>query len=91
MAPACPGCGGEPVAHLELRALERSRWERSDRVIAALWIDLPGWLSRIEVGPLSGQALREAIVWPPRDLGGRIEPERVERLLADAGAYLAHE
>jgi hypothetical protein len=41
-------------------------------------------LSRIEVGPLRGAALREAIREPARDASVVVEPELVERLLADA-------
>jgi hypothetical protein len=51
-----------------------------------LWTDRHGRISRIEVSPLRGQALYEAIVRPARDLGVSVEPELVERLLADAGS-----
>jgi hypothetical protein len=40
----------------------------------------------IHLAPLRGQALREAIVCPARDLDVCVEPELVERLLADAGS-----
>jgi hypothetical protein len=41
---------------------------------------------QLQLAPLRGQALREAIVCPARDLGVCVEPELVERLLADAGS-----
>jgi WD40 repeat protein/serine/threonine protein kinase len=51
-----------------------------------LWADLGGRISRIEVAPLRGAALRAAIERPARDLGVSFEPELVERLLADAAS-----
>jgi hypothetical protein len=45
-----------------------------------------GRLSYLGVGPLRGEALRQAIVHPARDVGVHLEPELVERLLADAGS-----
>jgi len=51
-----------------------------------LWPDRPGRISRIEVGPLRGEALCEAIVRPTRDVGVEVEPGLVERLLANAGS-----
>jgi CHAT domain len=51
-----------------------------------LWTDRRGRISRIEVGPLRSAVLCEAIVRPARDLGVHVEPELVERLLADAGS-----
>ena len=39
---------------------------------------------RVEVAPLRGDALREAIVRPAAGVGVQIEPSLVERLLADA-------
>ncbi len=39
---------------------------------------------RVEVAPLRGDALREAIVRPAADVGVRIEQSLVDRLLADA-------
>jgi WD40 repeat protein len=51
-----------------------------------LWTDRRGQISRIEVSPLRGETLRAAIVRPARKLGVHIEPELIERLLADAGA-----
>jgi len=41
--------------------------------------------SHIPVVPLRGEALRDAIACPARDQGVEIEPELVERLLAEAG------
>jgi WD40 repeat protein len=49
-----------------------------------LWSDLQGRLSRIEVAPLRGPALRAAIEQPARERGVFFEPELVERLLSDA-------
>jgi len=49
-----------------------------------LWTDLDGQLSRLDVGPLHGGALREAIEVPARAVGVHLEPVLVERLLADA-------
>ncbi len=40
---------------------------------------------RLEVTPPHDDALRDAIALPARDVGVRLEPELVERLLADAG------
>ena len=40
---------------------------------------------RLEVTPPRGDALREAIALPARDVGVQLEPQLVERLLADAG------
>ncbi len=50
-----------------------------------LWTERGGRISRIEVGPLRGKSLREAIARPARDLGVRVARELIERLLADAG------
>jgi tetratricopeptide (TPR) repeat protein len=84
-----------------LRALCDLRGERRCAVIATLRADFfgalmesPLWperrgrdqLSRIEVGPLRGQALRDAIAAPASDAGVVVEPELIERLLADAAA-----
>ena len=41
---------------------------------------------RMEITPLRGEELRQAIVRPARDVGVAIEPPLVERLLADAGS-----
>jgi len=49
-----------------------------------LWSERPGQLLRVDVAPLRGEALRDAIVRPARDLGVRIEDALVERLLTDA-------
>ncbi|HWO25675.1 MAG TPA: CHAT domain-containing protein [Kofleriaceae bacterium] len=51
-----------------------------------LWTDRHGQISRIEVAPLRGRALHEAIVRPARELGVSVEPELIERLLSDVGA-----
>ncbi len=40
---------------------------------------------RLEITPPRGDALREAIALPARDVGVQLEPQLVERLLADAG------
>jgi hypothetical protein len=40
---------------------------------------------RLEITPPRGDALRQAIAVPARDIGVLLEPELVERLLADAG------
>ncbi|HEX7837192.1 MAG TPA: CHAT domain-containing protein, partial [Kofleriaceae bacterium] len=45
-----------------------------------------GRLSYLGVGPLRGEALRQAIVTPARDIGVHLAPELVERLLADVGS-----
>ncbi len=45
-----------------------------------------GRLSYLGVGPLRGEALCQAIVNPARDVWVHLEPELVERLLADAGS-----
>ncbi|HEY0992321.1 MAG TPA: SpoIIE family protein phosphatase [Kofleriaceae bacterium] len=55
-----------------------------DFMESPLWTDNRGRLSRIEVGPLRGAALRDVIAQPARNLGVAVEPELVERLLADA-------
>jgi hypothetical protein len=53
---------------------------------SALWREHRGQLSRIEVGPLSDEALRDAISAPARDAGVGIEPDLIERLIADAAS-----
>jgi hypothetical protein len=53
---------------------------------SSLWADLRGQLLRVDVAPLRGAALREAIERPARDLGVSFEPALVERLLADAAS-----
>jgi formylglycine-generating enzyme required for sulfatase activity len=47
-----------------------------------LWPLLPG--ERVEIVPLRGASLREAIERPAADVGMYVEPALVERLLADA-------
>ncbi|HEX3477143.1 MAG TPA: CHAT domain-containing protein, partial [Kofleriaceae bacterium] len=83
-----------------LAALRALRTERRVVVIVTLRADFfgalmesPLWpekardkLSRIEVGPLRGELLRRAIVFPARDVGVEVEPELVERLIADTGS-----
>ncbi|HEX4418322.1 MAG TPA: CHAT domain-containing protein [Kofleriaceae bacterium] len=51
-----------------------------------LWAERRGKLSRIEVSPLRGEALREAITAPAHAVGVTVDPELTERLLADAAA-----
>jgi hypothetical protein len=51
---------------------------------STLWADQHGRISRVDVAPLRGAALRAAIEKPARDLGVYFEPELVERLLGDA-------
>jgi len=51
-----------------------------------LWTDRRGGISRIEVSPLRGKALRAAIVQPARVAGVFFEPDLIERLLADAAS-----
>jgi hypothetical protein len=55
----------------------------SEFMKSPLWRDQ---LSRIELGALRREALREAIVRPAHDLGVTVEPELVERLFADAAS-----
>jgi hypothetical protein len=45
-------------------------------------------LSRVEVGPLRGEALREAMAEPARHVGVNVDPELIERLLADTACEL---
>jgi hypothetical protein len=51
-----------------------------------LWTDRKGRISRVDVGPLCGEALREAISRPAHAVGVHVEPALIERLLADAGS-----
>jgi len=51
-----------------------------------LWADLHGQILRLDVAPLRGPALREAIEQPACELGVSFEPGLVERLLADAAS-----
>lgn len=55
-----------------------------DFMESPLWTENLGRLSRIEVGPLRGAPLRDVIAQPARNLGVAVEPDLVERLLADA-------
>ncbi|HEX7840492.1 MAG TPA: TIR domain-containing protein, partial [Kofleriaceae bacterium] len=49
-----------------------------------LWPDIDGRFTRLEVAPLRGAALREAIVAPARQAGVYLERELVDRLVGDA-------
>jgi len=51
-----------------------------------LWAEHRGQLSRIDVSPLHGEALSEAIVAPAQKIGVAVEPQLIERLLADAAS-----
>ncbi|HEX7841127.1 MAG TPA: CHAT domain-containing protein, partial [Kofleriaceae bacterium] len=51
-----------------------------------LWTEHQGEPSLLKVSPLHGEMLRDAIASPARDLGVVVEPELIERLLADAAA-----
>jgi hypothetical protein len=51
-----------------------------------LWTRSRGQPTRIEVGPLRGEALREAIVRPAGALGVTVAPDLIRQLLADAGS-----
>jgi WD40 repeat protein len=53
---------------------------------SALWAERRGQLSRIEVSPLHGESLREAIAAPASSVGVTVEPELIERLVADAAS-----
>jgi serine phosphatase RsbU (regulator of sigma subunit) len=55
-----------------------------DFMESPLWTDRCGRISHIEVGPLRGAALREAIARPASDLGVVVQSDLIERLLADA-------
>ncbi len=55
----------------------------ADLMTSVLWPLGPG--ERVEVAPLRGTALREAITRPAADTGVYVEPVLLERLLADAG------
>jgi WD40 repeat protein len=81
-----------------LAALRELRAEHRFVVIVTLRADFfgalmesPLWpersrdqLSRIEVGPLRGERLREAIAIPARNMGVTAELELIDRLIADA-------
>src|SRR5262249_58672699 len=51
-----------------------------------LWPERPAQLSRVDVTPLRGTALREAIAAPAESVDVAVEPELIERLVADAAA-----
>jgi hypothetical protein len=51
-----------------------------------LWAERKGRLSRIEVAPLRGDDLRDAIAQPARGVGVEVDPALLERLLADAAS-----
>lgn len=51
---------------------------------SALWTDVEGRISRIELGALRGESLRMIIERPARDVGVYLQPELVLRLLEDA-------
>jgi WD40 repeat protein len=53
---------------------------------SALWTERRGQLSRVEVSPLHGEALRKAITAPALAAGVTIEADLVERLIADTAA-----
>jgi len=53
---------------------------------SALWAERRGQLSRIEVSPLCGEALREAVAAPARAVDVTVEPDLIERLVADAAS-----
>jgi formylglycine-generating enzyme required for sulfatase activity len=55
----------------------------AELMTSVLWPLSPG--DRVEVAPLRGDALREAIVQPAAELGVHLEPVLLERLLRDAG------
>jgi WD40 repeat protein/energy-coupling factor transporter ATP-binding protein EcfA2 len=54
----------------------------ADLIVSPLWIEEQG--HHLVIGPLSGKALREAVVLPAQRVDVHIEPALVERLLADA-------
>ncbi|HET7504841.1 MAG TPA: TIR domain-containing protein [Kofleriaceae bacterium] len=51
---------------------------------SALWADIEGRFTRLEVGPLRRDAMREAIVAPARHAGASVEAALVDRLVDDA-------
>jgi hypothetical protein len=51
-----------------------------------LWAEIDGRFTRLEVAPLRGKALREAIVAPAQEAGVYLEHALVERLSDDAAA-----
>jgi len=54
-----------------------------DESLSVLWPVSRG--ERVEIAPLRGAALREAIIRPAADAGVHLEPVLLERLLHDAG------
>ena len=55
-----------------------------------LWLDVDGRITRLEVAPLRGDALREAIETPARDAGVYLESALIERVISDAAAEPEH-
>jgi len=55
----------------------------ADLMTSVLWPVSRG--ERVEIAPLSGAALREAIIRPAAEAGVHLEPVLLERLLRDAG------
>jgi hypothetical protein len=53
---------------------------------STLWAERRGRLSRVEVSPLRDDALREAIAAPARAVNATVDPELIERLVADAAS-----
>jgi WD40 repeat protein len=53
---------------------------------SAWWAAARGQLSRVEVSPLRGDALRNAIAGPAHSVGVTVEPALIERLVADTAA-----
>jgi WD40 repeat protein len=53
---------------------------------STLWAERRGQLSRVEVSPLRGESLRAAIAEPASAAGVTVEPELIERLVADAAS-----
>jgi WD40 repeat protein len=53
---------------------------------SSLWPQRPAKIVRIDVVPLRGEALREAIAAPARSVGVTVEPELIGQLVADAAS-----
>ena len=51
-----------------------------------LWPERPAQILRIELTPLRGKALRDAIATPAERVGATVEPALIERLVADAAS-----
>lgn len=51
-----------------------------------LWPERPAQLPRVDLVPLRGKALRDAITAPAQEVGATVEPELTERLVADAAS-----